>query len=195
MFSLFKKQPIARISDPGKRKTPSISFSIAYVRVCEWAKNPIEHERPIPELLNQAADYADSISDKYILKKIEEARAEWMLVDKTITPKEFPSGKHKIETPEPFRLLDKTPKVTEEQSKKIAIFTSSGKYHTPATIASAQKSKEPIRDVSRLQRNITSSYSFRPDREELIKTKDTGDKVIFEKALIDALEKIDKKNC
>lgn len=70
---------------PGYRR--SISFSIAYVRVCEWAKDPENFPRPKPDELDKAVDHAKHISDSWILEKIQECRAYYAKVESTPTPK------------------------------------------------------------------------------------------------------------
>jgi len=70
---------------PGYRR--SIIFSIAYVRVCEWAKDPNKFPRPKPDELDKAEYHAKHISDSWILEKIQECRAYYAKVESTPTPK------------------------------------------------------------------------------------------------------------
>lgn len=69
------------------RKAYSISFSIAYVRVCEWAREPEIYPRPKPEILDQAEIHAERLGDDHILTVISEIRAYYEKVNSTPTPK------------------------------------------------------------------------------------------------------------
>lgn len=65
----------------------SVSFSIAYARVCEWAQNPKEHERPRSDTLEKAKEHANRINDPYILSKIRECENYYVAIETTPTPK------------------------------------------------------------------------------------------------------------
>lgn len=65
----------------------SISFSIAYVRLCEWASSPDIYNRPAPEILNRAEVHAIDLEDAYILEVIKKCRLFNKNIDKTPTPK------------------------------------------------------------------------------------------------------------
>ena len=82
------KIPKSDLSRPPGRRN-SISFSIAYVRVCEWAKDPIENIRPKPDVLDQALEHARRVGDPYIIEKVHEALRVWEEVTETPTPKEL----------------------------------------------------------------------------------------------------------
>lgn len=94
---------------PGNRK--SISFSIAYVRVCEWVKEPKKFSRPKPDELEQAKTHAIELEDVFILKKIQECQEYHRLNENTPTPK-LPKP-----TPEALRVADETSKQLRLQSK------------------------------------------------------------------------------
>jgi len=65
----------------------SISFSIAYVRVCEWVREPHNYSRPKPDTLEKAKDHAKRLNDAYILAKIQECYKYYKKVEITPTPK------------------------------------------------------------------------------------------------------------
>lgn len=77
------------LPDPHRR---SVSFSIAFVRVCEWVNNPINHYRPTPEILAQARIHAEQLGDHFILEQIEEIEAANFVRDTMPTPKLPPPG-------------------------------------------------------------------------------------------------------
>ena len=70
---------------PGYRR--SISFSIAYVRVCEWVREPDLNPRPKPDILEKALDHAERLGDPYIIEKIQECYDHYKEVESTPTPK------------------------------------------------------------------------------------------------------------
>lgn len=70
---------------PGARR--SISFSIAYVRVCEWAREPEHYSRPKPDILEKAREHAERLGDYHILEKIQECYDHYREIDNTPTPK------------------------------------------------------------------------------------------------------------
>lgn len=88
-------KPVERNSTPSERVTGqirrmgrhSVSFSISYVEVAQWAKDPIRYPRPKNEVLNLAEVHAHRMGDKFILDAIEKARTEWTELDNTATPK------------------------------------------------------------------------------------------------------------
>lgn len=64
----------------------SISFSIAYVRVCEWSREPWFYSRPGLEVLDNAEIHAKYINDQHICNKIQECRVFYQKVKNTPTP-------------------------------------------------------------------------------------------------------------
>lgn len=68
------------------KKRYSISFSIAYVRMCEWSKDPLLYPRPKPAELDDAEVHAMELGDQYILDKIAEIRKFNKKVEDTPTP-------------------------------------------------------------------------------------------------------------
>ena len=185
MFSLFRNQNVTKPAETKgrvRRATPTISFSISFVRVCEGASDPKKFARPSEIILTQAAEHATRLGDKYILRKIEEAKTEWLLVDKTVTPKEFPKTKQRLPAPE-----KKPIKVVEEQSKRIAVFSSRGTY-APEKIVSSKSVEKKIEDEARV---ITTSYSLTPNTNEVIRVKDnTAEDRYLERAIYKVLDKI-----
>jgi hypothetical protein len=189
MFSFFANQSAEAVVETRERQprraTPTISFSISYVRVCEWAAHPDKFSRPSETILAQAAEHALRLGDKYILGKIEEAKTEWLLVDKTITPKDFPKSKQS--TQRHFCGPEKPMKIVEEQSKRIAIFSSRGTY-APEKIVSSKKPREKVKDEARV---ITTTYSVTPNSKEVIKIKDGSVRDrFFEQAIYKVLDKM-----
>jgi hypothetical protein len=91
-----------------KHRPISISFSLAFVRVCEWAREPNKHTKPDPETLEEAEVHALKLGDVYILEKIEEIRAYYRLVDGTPTPRR-PGA-----TPEALKPVNVRPKAARE---------------------------------------------------------------------------------
>lgn len=85
----------------------SISFSIAYVRVCEWARDPDTHRRPKPDILDKAVAHARKLGDTYILQKIADAYEVWETVNETPTPKDCHPKSSQAAQEEADRITDK----------------------------------------------------------------------------------------
>lgn len=71
-----------------RRDRFSISFSIAYVRVCEWVRGEEGATRPKPEILEKALAHARRMEDFYIIRKIHEAQGTWKILNETPTPRD-----------------------------------------------------------------------------------------------------------
>lgn len=191
MFTLFGNQNVAKTDEVqrSRRGAPTISFSISYVRVCEWAAHPEKFSRPSETILSQAKEHALRLGDNYILRKIDEAKTEWLLVDKTITPKDFPKSKQN--TQRHFCAPEKPIKIVEEQSKRVAIFSSRGTY-APEKIVSSRNADKKVKERNNDEpRVITTTYSVAPNSKEVIKIKDKSIRDgFFEQAIYKVLDKI-----
>lgn len=71
---------------PSSRRV-SVSLSISYVRVCEWAKSPTEYDRPTIKEIEQARTHAITLGDDFILEAIERLEEGNRITDSTPTPK------------------------------------------------------------------------------------------------------------
>lgn len=80
-----KRDPELRFRKPGL--IVPVSESLAYVRVCEWARDPNEYPRPNPVTLERAKEHAIRLGDPYILTKIQECVNHNRQIDETPTPK------------------------------------------------------------------------------------------------------------
>jgi len=85
----------------------SISFSIAYVRVTEWANGEIGACRPKPDILQKALVHAEKLGDAYLIEKIYEAQALWESVDRTPTPRDVLPPTTLLAVEEAGKLLDR----------------------------------------------------------------------------------------
>ena len=196
MFEFLKKSENSKITESERTKQfrPSVSYSISYVRVCEWAQHPDEYSRPQIETLQGAIEHAQKIGDDFILQKIEEAKLEWENVEQTITPQPFAKA-HRERNRNSQAII--TPKVndTPKTSAKMAVFSPDKSHRDPKIIqiSQATQEREVLIDIARPERRPTLPYSLKQVNEEVI-TILSKDEYI-EKALLkflDGFEKINK---
>lgn len=110
----------------------SISFSIAYVRVCEWVRGEPGATRPKPEILDKALTHAKKLEDLFIIGKIREAYAIWENVNKTPTPRDYhpPPSEEAIELE---AQLTKRFRVFRRPSAEVKVFRTGSSPSKPPT--------------------------------------------------------------
>lgn len=94
-----EEETVKRAPTPSERVTGqirrtgrhSVTYSISYVEVATWAKDPVNHPRPKPEVLNLAEVHAYRMGDAFVLTAIEKAREEWTKTENTPTVPPPPS--------------------------------------------------------------------------------------------------------